>query len=524
MALTVGAVVTLIVPLLVAPVHVASAGAGGPAYPLATTPVATSIDLGHLGGKSSGATAVDGSVVVGSSRTADDEYHAFAVDLADAEPEMIDLGTVDGAQSSDAVDVSGSIVVGDSLVDNVPHGFVYDLADVDPAMRDIGSLGGGWTRVRAVDGSLVVGVSRTAAGESHAFVYDLAAEVPAMQDLGALGADTSAATHVDGSIVAGWYAAEFEGPGCNVNDLSFRAFAYDLAAEEPRMIELGTLGGCESSPTGLSGSVIVGWSSGHAFAYDLAAEEPAMQDLGVLPGRAYSEAADVDDDVVVGWSEPTGPTDPSAFVYDLAAPAPAMRELGKTWGAKTRATGIDGDIVLQSFRVRRQGDHAFVHDLAGDGSRPIGLGTWRGSEAADIDGDLVVGRSWRRGHYRATAWDLRQTRRPVLAFKRLTQRAVGENTGKVRIRVTRTGALDRAVTVRFRTRNASAKAGRDYVANSGKLRFGRGVKRRSITVRILDDRRGEGAEHLLVTLSKPRKRAVLGTPSWTQVWIRPSDR
>lgn len=71
-----------------------------------TNLTATAHDLGAVGGRYSEATAVDGSVVAGWLRTASGEFHAFAYDLAAAEPAMLDLGTL-GGTSSEAAAVAG---------------------------------------------------------------------------------------------------------------------------------------------------------------------------------------------------------------------------------------------------------------------------------------------------------------------------------------------------------------------------------------------------------------------------------
>ncbi len=85
----------------------------------------------------------------------------------------------------------------------------------------------------------------------------------------------------------------------------------------------------------------------------------------------------------------------------------------------------------------------------------------------------------------------------------------------MKVRVTRYGRLNRAVTVRYRTRDDSprddtARAGQDFVAASGTLRFPRGVTRRTFTVRIKDDRLRENDEYVGLTLVSPSKPAVLG--------------
>ena len=419
--------------------------------------------------------------------------------------------------------MAGSIVVGTSTTaSGETHAFAYDLAADDPRMIDLGTLGTG-SRANAVDGSIVVGIAQTVPGEAHAFAYDLAADEPAMIDLGVLpGGKVSEALDVDGRHVVGYSQVPSDDP---YDSHQNHAFAYDLDAPGVGMQDLGTLGGRESFARAVDGTVVTGWSNTadnpeHAFAYDLAADEPTMIDLGTLPGGGFSEAVDVDDNVVAGWSYADGANKRRTFTYDLDASEPAMRGLPTVGGARSAATGIAGNLVIQEWRKR--GDHAFVHDLGADDSRSISLGSWRGSDAADVDGDVVVGADSYGSASRATAWVVRETTRPMFAFRRLDQ-GVKEHVGRVRIQVIRYGRTNRAVSVRYRTRSDSAKAGKDFVATSGKLRFAKGVTRRSFTVKIKNDRAPEYAEYFVLTLSRPSGPAVLGTPNWTNLRINKSD-
>jgi probable HAF family extracellular repeat protein len=404
-------------------------------------------------------------------------------------------------------------------------------------MLDLGTLGGDTSWAYDVDGTIVVGQSEAASGGWHGFAYDLAAPEPAMVDLGTLGGDTTWAYDVDGTTVVG---------GSETAAGESRAFAYDLAAPEPTMVDLGTLGGGYSYATAVDGTIVVGTSrtaagESRAFAYDLAADEPTMVDLGTL-GGGWSSAVAVDGTIVVGSSR-TASGKERAFAYDLAAAEPVMRDLGTVpGGSRTRvgATAIDGDIVIGTWQADRPGSsHSlFVYDLGADEPMMLDLGTWRyASGPDDIDGDVVVGHSdSTKDHtWHATAWVLRDTTRPMIAFERF-ERGVKESAGRVRIRVTRYGRTDRAVTVRYRIRAFTtnplhglrhawpAEAGKDFVARSGKLRFPPGVARRSFKVKILDDRKRERDEYLLLTLSRPSKPAVLGTPSWSQLRIKDNDR
>ncbi len=206
----------------------------------------------------------------------------------------------------------------------------------------------------AVDGNIAVGTSGSG-GHPHAFAYDLSAATPKMVDLGTLpGGVHSWASAVDGNIVVGRADAADNLP---------HAFAYDLGATNPKMLDLGTLSGHDfwgAAATAVDGTVVVGrvWVAGQdasrAFAYDLSSATPKMQDLGILPGGGSSEATAVDGSIVVGRSQTVKGFpyfDPDgrdhAFAYDLSSATPKMRDLGTLPGrASSEATAVDGRIVV----------------------------------------------------------------------------------------------------------------------------------------------------------------------------------
>lgn len=536
--LAVAGAVAVAVPVIGTPTF-GSASAAAPGVHLAQAAASTSgpttnlrantRDLGTLGGKNSEATAVDGDLVVGWSKTVDSGRHAFVYDLSAARRTMVDLGTL-GGRNSEAVDVDGHVVVGNANTASHggfggEHAFAVDLSAADPAMLDLGTFGGGYSFARAVSGSLVVGTSGDAGGGSRAFVYDLSAEEPAMGDIGTLGGSSADAVDVDGTLVVGT---------SRTASGDVRAFAYDLSEDQPVMRDLGSLfPGGDSYAVAVDGTTVVGVSSPQqewaprAFAYDLAAEDPAMVDLGSLGGRSRDEVdvtMDVDDGVVVGASEAES-DDWRAFAYDLRASTPAMRDVSSLKNAVTRATGVSGDVAVGQWGARTRGQ-AFAHDLSSDAARTTGLGAWKSrSEANGIDGDVVVGAARTGGAQHATAWFLRDTARPMVGF-RLVGREVEEGARRVKVRVDRHGATDRAVSVRYRTRGDSARSGQDFVRTSGALRFAPGVTTRRFTVRILDDRMRERPreESLMLTLSRVSKGALLGAPSWSELTVRDDDR
>jgi probable HAF family extracellular repeat protein len=83
------------------------------AAPLTETLTSQLIDLGNLGEANAHATAVSGSVVVGTATLPGGDSHAFAYDFNAAVPLMRDLGTL--GFDSTATDVDRSIVVGESI-------------------------------------------------------------------------------------------------------------------------------------------------------------------------------------------------------------------------------------------------------------------------------------------------------------------------------------------------------------------------------------------------------------------------
>lgn len=86
--------------------------------------------------------------------------------------------------------------------------------------------------------------------------------------------------------------------------------------------------------------------------------------------------------------------------------------------------------------------------------------------------------------------------------------SVGEAAGAVAlVRITLARKHGR-VTVRWRTEDGTARAGADFVATRGKLRFGTKQRTKTIAVRLLDDRTTEPAETFDVVLHRARGAKV----------------
>ena len=76
-------------------------------------------------------------------------------------------------------------------------------------------------------------------------------------------------------------------------------------------------------------------------------------------------------------------------------------------------------------------------------------------------------------------------------------------TTKIELTVSRTGDTSGAASVSYATSDGSASERSDYLAAIGRLRFAPGETSKTITLFIVDDRLGEGAEAFNLTLSNP---------------------
>lgn len=84
--------------------------------------------------------------------------------------------------------------------------------------------------------------------------------------------------------------------------------------------------------------------------------------------------------------------------------------------------------------------------------------------------------------------------------------AILENSGTLELAVRRRGGPpDNAVTVRYKTRDGTAKAGQDYVATEGTLEFTEADQERIIKIDIIDDFELEEEEHFFVDLLDPHR-------------------
>ena len=101
-------------------------------------------------------------------------------------------------------------------------------------------------------------------------------------------------------------------------------------------------------------------------------------------------------------------------------------------------------------------------------------------------------------------------KQPTLQFKDNGYRVIESVDKEIVVSVKRTGSLAETVSVKYATRNGSAKSGQDYVATNGTLIFEPEESEKSFTARIKDDKIKEGDESFFVTLSNPVD-ALLGS-------------
>jgi probable HAF family extracellular repeat protein len=195
--------------------------------------------------------------------------------------DALDLGTLGGTRAyAHAINSAGQVVGGSTLANGNVHAFLW----ANGVMTDLGTLGGDYSEAFGInDHGDIVGVSKTADGKTHGVWWNK--RVP--RDLGTIGNRPSAALDVNNhdQIVGGadeiallWRkkrmtrlpspsdgthcgAFEINASGraigqCTINN-SARAVLWDRG----RAMNLGTLGGTNSTATGINASgAVVGIS------------------------------------------------------------------------------------------------------------------------------------------------------------------------------------------------------------------------------------------------------------------------
>jgi glucose/arabinose dehydrogenase len=100
---------------------------------------------------------------------------------------------------------------------------------------------------------------------------------------------------------------------------------------------------------------------------------------------------------------------------------------------------------------------------------------------------------------------------------------IAETGGKANVVILRQGGSDGTVTVDYRTVDASAKAGSDYQAVSGRVTFAPGETRKSIAIPILDDKLAEGNEEFNLTIDNVLGGATLLAPRTATITIKDDE-
>ena len=251
----------------------------------------------------------------------------------------------------------------------------------------------GTSQALAVDGTLAVGESG-----GHAYAWDLADDPPTGIDLGDPLNGGSDASHVSGTFAAGHSGSH--------------AYAWDLSTDPPTGIDLGNPVGGDfgnSDVYGLSGTVAVGESSGHAYAWNLATDPPTGIDLGT-PLGGDSRATGVDGDLVVGDSSNADDTAQHAYAWNLTTDPPTVIDLGNPLGGISGAHAADGSFAVgDASNADDTAQHAYAWDLTTDPPTVIDLGNPLGGStfAEGLDGNFAVGASQPAGgSEKAYAWDL----------------------------------------------------------------------------------------------------------------------
>jgi probable HAF family extracellular repeat protein len=263
------------------------------------------IDLGTLGGSSSGAKAVNATgQVVGVAATADDELHAFSWTVTGG---MIDLGTLGGSFIRAVAVTDSGQVVGSSTTagDAETHAFSWTATG---GMIDLGTLGGSFSEAKAVNASgQVVGDSSTAGdAETHAFSWTATG---GMIDLGTLPGGTSAlpaAVNASGRVVG------------QASTPAFSVHAFSWTVSEG-MVDLGTFGGNSSlaSAVNASGQVVGSAdrtdASRHAFVWTASR---GLVDLGTALRGSFVDATAINDSgQIVGASSEPGDATAHAVLW-----------------------------------------------------------------------------------------------------------------------------------------------------------------------------------------------------------------
>ncbi len=309
----------------------------------AQPPQYTLVNLGTLGGSTSGANGINASgQVVGISRTSGDTAErAFLWDGT----AMTDLGTLGGDFSiAVSINASGHAVGRSSMPGGAPpfRAFLWN----GTTMTDLGTLGGGFSIAIAInDSGQIVGSSTLVPGNTprHAFLW----ADGTMTDLGTLGGSASEA-----------FAVNASGQAVGYSDTPGNAARHAVRWDGETIVDLGTLGGALSVATGINASGHVvgrsrlepGDTPFHAFLWN----GTTMVDLGTL-GGSFSEGWAINaGGQAVGHSSTAGGAE-HAFLWH----AGVMYDINTLLNASS-----SGWTVRRAFAINDHGQ------IAAEGCRP----------------------------------------------------------------------------------------------------------------------------------------------------------
>jgi probable HAF family extracellular repeat protein len=288
---------------------------------------------------------------------------------------VVDIGTLGGSSSgAGAIDrrrVAGSA---DITGNTATHAFSWTK---EGGMLDLGTLGGSFAGAAGVSGEAVVGDSLTAAGDIHAFLWT---PVNGMIDLGTLASGTeSTTTGIHGDLIAGWSTVEGI-PGRRPLAWRTSGEMIDLIGEPVESAGVFVRGDGEA--TAVRNGLVVGHrrigarEESRAFAWR---DGQGLIDLGLVPGSTESFALDTDGHWVVG--QLSGDNTTRAFVWSETS---AMKAITPT-SITARATHVrNGRVVGFYSSSQTNGGQVFLWTRRGGlvdvtprdistGAQPVGI-------------------------------------------------------------------------------------------------------------------------------------------------------
>ena len=243
-------------------------------------------------------------------------------------------------------------------------------------LTEIGSLGGNKSFVRDInDSGQVVGYSRTLSYDFYAFLF----QNGIMTDLG-ISNSVALGINNNGKIIIGPYSR------------SIYEESHGLLWDNGNVIDLGTLGGNNSFPSGINDSgQIVGSSQPDegSFAHAFLLENGIMRDICTL-GAQQSSASDINNSgQIIGSSSVSDSNWDHAFLYENGN----MIDIGSLGGEYTNALSINNFGQIVGFSRNSNYDtHAFLYE----NSNMIDLGTLNGGNSVALginDSGQIVGYS-----------------------------------------------------------------------------------------------------------------------------------